>query len=148
MIRGGFQLDVSDRDAECIPNGLHANYPCMTFNSKDLPRCGTWYLRDKDNNRGFKFTDLPPSSDELVTDKSTCYAVIFRSLPPQVIDIGVVVMIDPKAGFDEEDGLPREVCAYVRKVTVTRIPLKFLDRTQPEHCMDMLKLGQARLRIT
>ena len=120
----------------------------MIFAGKDLPRCGTWYLRDRDGSRGFKFTDLPPLSDEPVSDKYSSNAVIFRSLPPQVIDIGVMVMIDTEAVIHDEDGLPRCVCVYVKKMAVTRIPLKFLDRTQAEHCMDVLGLGQARLRIT
>lgn len=147
MIRGGLQLDVSDRDAECTPDGLQATYPCIIFETLiTIKQRATWYLRDTEHNRSFTLMDPPSSADGTVSDEYTCNAVIFRSLPPQVIDIGVAVFIDTKAGTYEE-GSPRETCVYVRKLTVTRIPGRFLERIKTDKCVNALKSGRVRVRM-
>ncbi|KAK7691153.1 hypothetical protein QCA50_006256 [Cerrena zonata] len=148
MIRGGLQLDVSDHDAVCTPNGLHATYSCIIFKEATAAfRQGqNWYLRDANNNRCFAFMD-PSSSEYSASIEYSCNAVIFRSLPPQVIDIGIAVFIDVNAEINEESDIPREVCTYVRKLTVTRIPMKFLERIKSEHCVNALKSGRNRVRL-
>ncbi|OCH92337.1 hypothetical protein OBBRIDRAFT_773476 [Obba rivulosa] len=145
MIRGGLQLDVSDRDALCTAEGLLATYPCTSFDTTTFRDGETWYLRGTPGNRCFCITNMGVKGD---VEEYTCNTILLRTLQPQVIEVGVAVLADKSDQSHALEGEFRPACAYVKRLLITRTSQKVLKRAEAVKILDARESGRLRVFLT
>lgn len=145
MTRGGVQLDVSNFDAACTPEGLLATYPCTSFDTTAFRVGETWYIRGTPGNRCFRITSMSSTRNN---GEYTCNTILLRTKQPQVIDSGIAVTADKNDQRGAREGEFRPTCVYAQRLLIVRTNHKALPRADSCKVLDARESGMLRVLLT